>query len=219
MSATRINPSKAEALSISLLSFIGGRSSGRGSNDSSSSSSTQVGAATGTSTGTSSLNNKQQSSSANTNPTTSTIVQTTKVTASTTASATPCPTASSTPSVNAVLPPNWSYAGCYTDNLNPRSLGTTGIQFAGLGGGKVTSSACVAYCANKGYNIAGTEYGSQCFCDNALTNSKVAPASVCNMPCQGNSSEVCGGGAALSVFATTGTKLVVSKRVVKRLVH
>ena len=182
--------------------------------------SSSVANAAGTS---SNLNNKQQTSNTNTNtnanPTTSTIVQTTHVTASTTASATPCPTASSTPSVNAVLPPNWSYAGCYTDNLNPRSLGTTGVQFAGLGVGQVTSSACVAYCAKSGYNIAGTEYGSQCFCDNALTNSQVAPASVCITPCQGNSSEVCGGAAALSVFATTGTKLVVSKRVVKRIVQ
>ena len=116
-----------------------------------------------------------------------------------------------------ILPPNWSYAGCYTDNLNPRSLGTTGILFAGLGVGEVTSSACIAYCAANGYNIAGTEFGSQCFCDNALTNSEVAPASVCDMPCQGNATEVCGGAAALSVFATTGTQLVVSKRVVRRL--
>jgi hypothetical protein len=109
------------------------------------------------------------------------------------------------------------YAGCYTDNLNPRSLGTTGVLFAGIGAGKVTSTACVAYCANKGYNIAGTEFGNQCFCDNALTNSGVAPASVCNIPCEGDSGEICGGKAALSVFATTGTKLVVSKRVVRRV--
>jgi hypothetical protein len=153
-------------------------------------------------------------SAANTNPTTSATTQTTTVTASTTASATPSPTV-----VNVTLPPNWSYAGCYTDNLNPRSLGTTGVLFAGIGAGAVTSTACVAYCAKNGFNIAGTEFGSQCFCDNALTNSQVAPASVCNMPCQGNSSEVCGGAGALSVFATTGTKLVVSKKVVKRIVQ
>lgn len=188
----------------------------------SSSVATQTVGSTGGSTGNpnSSLNNKQQSSTnTNTEPTTSAITQTTTVTASTTASATPCPTVSSTPTVNATLPPNWSYAGCYTDNLNPRSLGTTGVLFAGIGVGQVTSTACVAYCAKNGFNIAGTEFGSQCFCDNVLTNSQVAPASVCDVPCQGNSSEVCGGAAALSVFATTGTKLVVSKRVVKRIVQ
>lgn len=121
------------------------------------------------------------------------------------------------PNVTVTLPAGWSYAGCYTDAVNPRSLGTTGVLFAGIGAGKVTSSACVAYCAAAGYSIAGTEFGSQCFCDNELTNSARAANSVCDMPCQGNAAEVCGGAAALSVFSTSGAKLAGAKRMVGRL--
>lgn len=145
--------------------------------------------------------------------------------AASSATSAPGGTYSSLPSTGATLPPNatvtlpsnWTYAGCYTDSVNPRSLGTTGVLFAGIGQGMVTSSACVAYCADAGYSIAGTEFASQCFCDNVLTGSSIASESVCNMSCQGNASEICGGVAALSVYMTSGTKLAGTKRTVGRL--
>jgi WSC domain len=89
--------------------------------------------------------------------------------------------------------------------MNPvRSL--SGITFANYGS-KITSSGCAAYCVQKGYSIAGTEYAGQCFCGNQLVGSQKAAESVCNMPCEGNATEICGGSAALSVFAANGVSL------------
>lgn len=58
----------------------------------------------------------------------------------------------------------------------------------------MNGSACTAYCAQKNYVYAGTEYGDECYCGNMLG----APSSLqndtkCSMPCAGNSSEACGG--------------------------
>jgi len=120
---------------------------------------------------------------------------------STSSAASPSSTATN-PSI-----PGWTYSGCYTDQLNPRAIGTTGIQFAYLGQHNVTTSTCVAYCSAAGYSIAGTEYAGQCFCDNSiLSSSTTVSQSECSMPCegQGGSGELCGGGLTLSVYKKSG---------------
>jgi hypothetical protein len=117
--------------------------------------------------------------------------------------------ASSPSSSNTTLPAGWTSAGCYTDSINPRSL--TGITFANIGA-KITSSGCVAYCDSHGFNIAGTEYAGQCFCGQILQKSTKADESICDMPCEGDQSQICGGAAALSIFKKGGTSLVSMKR-------
>lgn len=97
----------------------------------------------------------------------------------------------------------WTYKGCYADKLNPRAIGTSGIQYAYLGQHNVTTTSCVAYCDKAGYSIAGTEYAGQCFCDNSiLSYSTTIDQSKCSMPCegQGGSGQLCGGSLALSVY-------------------
>ena len=101
----------------------------------------------------------------------------------------------------------WSYTGCYTDKLNPRAIGTSGIQYAYLGQHNVTTTSCVEYCDKAGYSIAGTEYAGQCFCDNSiLSYSNVIDQSQCHMPCEGlgGSGQLCGGSLALSVYTRNG---------------
>ena len=99
------------------------------------------------------------------------------------------------------LPSGWSSVGCYSDNLNPRSL--NGITFANLGK-PVSSSGCVSYCASKGFSMAGTEFGSQCFCGNSMTKSAVVDASKCQTACAGAAGEKCGGAGTLSLFSKVG---------------
>ena len=79
----------------------------------------------------------------------------------------------------------------------------TGIQFADIGIHEVTNTKCVAYCAAQGYSMAGTEYAGQCFCANTFTGG-AAPLSEasCDMACEGDASETCGGSLALSVYST-----------------
>lgn len=97
------------------------------------------------------------------------------------------------------LPSGWTSAGCFSDQVNPRSLGTQ-PEWWGL---PITSSRCIEHCDAMGEIIAGTENGGQCFCGNKLTNSVATPHK-CNLPCVGNAKETCGGIGTLSIFKKSG---------------
>jgi WSC domain len=111
------------------------------------------------------------------------------------------PSSSSTSATNGAAS-GWKSIGCYSDIRDQRVL--SGITFANLGNGKVTSTGCVAYCDSKGFRLAGTEFGGQCFCGNALVNSTLQPDSSCTMKCEGDASQICGGGLTLSVYSKNG---------------
>ncbi|KAK2464992.1 hypothetical protein APHAL10511_003068 [Amanita phalloides] len=97
----------------------------------------------------------------------------------------------------------WAYNACWVDNAHGRALLTS------LGGSTTnTAETCVAACQSQNFSVAGTEYGSECYCGNQLANgAALAPAADCNMPCAGNSAEACGGPNRLSVYSST-TSLV-----------
>lgn len=99
--------------------------------------------------------------------------------------------------------PGWAYHGCYSDSLSNRAL--TGIEFANVGQHAVTNTKCVSYCAARGYSMAGTEYGGQCFCaDSLASDSENVDEAMCDMACEGDEKQVCGGGLALSVYSMDG---------------
>jgi hypothetical protein len=108
----------------------------------------------------------------------------------------------------------FSYKGCFADERFDRVL--SGIKFANVGQHQVTSTKCVEYCSARGFSIAGTEYGGQCFCGNELARSKQVEESSCNMPCEGDNGELCGGGLALSVYEK---KADAKKRSHKKVRH
>ncbi|WRT68154.1 uncharacterized protein IL334_005129 [Kwoniella shivajii] len=87
--------------------------------------------------------------------------------------------------------------GCYTEGTGGRALSIgKGLGFA------TTVANCTAAC--QGYAYAGVEYGQECYCGNLLgTGSISAPATDCNMVCAGNSSEYCGAGNRLNVYAVS----------------
>ncbi|KAH6706246.1 WSC domain-containing protein [Leptodontidium sp. MPI-SDFR-AT-0119] len=95
----------------------------------------------------------------------------------------------------------WYAAGCYVDAGGSRTL-RYGMQVPG-GAGSMTVEACNSVCQDSKYTIAGVEYGGECYCDNSYQNGG-GPApdgnSGCNMPCNGNANETCGGSNRLNVY-------------------
>lgn len=75
----------------------------------------------------------------------------------------------------------------------------------------MTIEICVAYCAGQGFSIAGTQFGTQCFCDNEIVDGGTqAPESDCSMPCAGDNTEICGNGNRNSVYSNvTGAMTVL----------
>lgn len=67
----------------------------------------------------------------------------------------------------AILPPapipqvgNWTYQGCYTDNVNQVRTFAQQILFPG----NMTPAMCLGRCAEFGYMAGGLEYGDECYC-------------------------------------------------------
>lgn len=101
--------------------------------------------------------------------------------------------------------PGWTYAGCYTDNVNNVRTFYWQLFFPGVMTPKMCLDRCIAY----GYHAAGLEYGEECYCGDpaniATRGSTLRPESECNVQCAGNSSAICGGGSRLSTYFWTGT--------------
>jgi hypothetical protein len=65
-----------------------------------------------------------------------------------------------------------------------------------------TPQRCVEICKQKGFAYAAVQYGQSCLCGNSY--GKYGPADNCNYPCTGDSSQMCGGYSANSVYSTGG---------------
>lgn len=121
------------------------------------------------------------------------------------------PTSSTPPSSTGDPAPKigWQSEGCYTDSVQGRSL-SVGMGVAGA----MTNAKCKDACRAAGFILAGTEYAGECYCDNQIRNSgKPAPdgETGCNMACNGNATEMCGGPDRLTFWKFyTGTETSTS---------
>ncbi|KAH0559498.1 hypothetical protein GP486_003989 [Trichoglossum hirsutum] len=114
-------------------------------------------------------------------------------------------TTSSVPTGSPVVNPGNSLfksLGCWTEPSGARALPNLVLARDDL-----TVSSCLAACSN--FIYIGVEYSRECWCGDGLdSGSKQAAPADCNMPCSGNSSELCGGSLRLnlyvSVSATSG---------------
>jgi hypothetical protein len=107
--------------------------------------------------------------------------------------------------VRSTIAPDWMPMGCYTDKTNARTL-KNGIAVQG-GAANMTNDNCQKACYNAGYSIAGTEYSQECYCSNAFENGgSLAPDgdTTCNMACNGDKTQVCGGPDRLTVYQYAG---------------
>lgn len=90
------------------------------------------------------------------------------------------------------------YNGCYAE-VSGRLLNKD--YYAN---GSVTVDQCVRYCQAGNYAFAGLEYAGECYCGNAAPPAaQKAAESTCNMPCKGNTAQMCGGSSRLSVYNNT----------------
>ncbi|OAG02048.1 uncharacterized protein CC84DRAFT_1179008 [Paraphaeosphaeria sporulosa] len=98
------------------------------------------------------------------------------------------------------LQTNWSYQGCYTTSGSSRVLvaDSTNLQSSGNG-----ATQCIDYCNGKGYSLAGTGNGYECWCDNAIQggNSLDSTPNQCVQPCAQNTGEGCGSPQRQAVYA------------------
>ncbi|OQN97693.1 hypothetical protein B0A48_16013 [Cryoendolithus antarcticus] len=105
--------------------------------------------------------------------------------------------------VTPTLPSGWTSLGCWTDATNNRAFRNQVQQPAG----GMTVDYCTATCSSQGYSYAGLEFGSECWCDNAVQNNQGQASdgsAGCNKPCSGSAGETCGGAGRLNVYAAGG---------------
>jgi len=88
-----------------------------------------------------------------------------------------------------------TYLGCFNDPNNPFDLDGYLVR-----SGSNTPQACVQTCYSQGFAFAGVQYGQSCLCGNSYGN--FGTSDRCNMPCTGDSSQICGGYNSNSVYAT-----------------
>ncbi|KAI0378836.1 putative glyoxal oxidase [Hypomontagnella monticulosa] len=91
---------------------------------------------------------------------------------------------------------NWTHIGCYTEGTTGRGL-TYG---AAIPSTEMNAANCTAACRAAGYILAGTEYGGECYCGNTITNGAIPAEDGCDMVCNANKSEICGGSNRLNVY-------------------
>lgn len=143
-------------------------------------------------------------STTSTNSTTSTTsmmsaTSTTSITSTAPAFTNACtPTSSSHPTSNLAV--TWKYLGCYPDYSHRTLNGGMDISFS-----HQTVATCLAICAAQNYAFGGTEYGVECWCSTKITHGRrPVPARECNMPCSGNSTDICGGRNRISLYSQVG---------------
>ena len=68
----------------------------------------------------------------------------------------------------------------------------------------LTIDKCIDMCENAGYTYAGVEWGQECYCGNTLpSTTQFVDDGECNMPCAGDSTEMCGDDFRMGIFQLT----------------
>lgn len=107
------------------------------------------------------------------------------------------------PFTKPVLPPTigaYNLQGCFVDSTASRGLSSYSFS----NGGAMTNELCINTCSSKGYALAGTEFGDECYCGNALASTS-SPALITDceaLLCPGNSTEFCSAGNRLLVYSS-----------------
>ncbi|CAG7847892.1 WSC domain-containing protein ARB_07867 {ECO:0000305} Flags: Precursor [Serendipita indica DSM 11827] len=101
----------------------------------------------------------------------------------------------------------WSAQGCYIDSVADRSLP---VPLAVPGGpAAMTVQLCLDAAYAAGYTYAGIEYASECWVGNTITVAQ-ATDDRCNMLCNGNQMQICGGPNGLTLYHYDGVQSTVS---------
>ncbi|GJC84244.1 hypothetical protein ColLi_07082 [Colletotrichum liriopes] len=99
----------------------------------------------------------------------------------------------------------WSHLGCFKDS----PIRTLDCDPSNYFAGSMSNEKCIFHCASKGFRLAGTEYGKECWCGNAFQLAERIPEEQCNEVCDGRSTDICGGDWAVTVYSASGQALSV----------
>ncbi|GAA5912787.1 hypothetical protein JCM6882_000426 [Rhodosporidiobolus microsporus] len=91
---------------------------------------------------------------------------------------------------------NWQYDNCYSDRIDLRSLPIS------LDNPKGNIQGCLDACTAINATLCGLEWYGECFASTSGFQHLAAPIdqSKCSTPCRSDSSQICGGNEALSVY-------------------
>ncbi|KAF5325136.1 hypothetical protein D9619_009968 [Psilocybe cf. subviscida] len=107
----------------------------------------------------------------------------------------------------------WSSVGCFTDQAPERTL----ITAATTDPAGMTIEKCASFCMPLGFQFAGVEFGRECYCDNIIESTGAPATDGCNMPCAGDSNEICGGANRVNIYnqdVVNGSANALSHRMV-----
>ncbi|KAL0934981.1 wsc domain-containing protein [Colletotrichum truncatum] len=99
----------------------------------------------------------------------------------------------------------WKLLGCFKDS----PIRTLDCDPSNYFAGNMSNEKCVAHCSSKGFKLAGTEYGKECWCGNAFQIAERLPQEQCNEVCDGCPTEFCGGNWAVTVYSADGQAMNV----------
>ncbi|XP_041467134.1 uncharacterized protein LOC121417479 [Lytechinus variegatus] len=111
-----------------------------------------------------------------------------------------------------------NYLGCYVDRLNDRVFPGDSL----LSDADMTISYCIQFCndiTSSIYEYAGVNNGNECYCGAAgdnYTRHGVASDRECQSPCQGDSTESCGGVGYIAVFRINIGTILSTEKVQER---
>nr|CAG4641469.1 EOG090X01AN [Eurycercus lamellatus] len=89
-----------------------------------------------------------------------------------------------------------SSLGCFLDNSQPRLLSSYGVKLQHL-----TVQKCLDLCSQSSYPYAGVHNGNECYCSVEKPSLEhLLTRTYCSVPCDGQSSQTCGGIDATEVF-------------------
>ncbi|CAG7850017.1 SubName: Full=Related to glyoxal oxidase {ECO:0000313/EMBL:CCA74028.1} [Serendipita indica DSM 11827] len=99
--------------------------------------------------------------------------------------------------------------GCYADSVQARIM--TPISLEGL----MTMEKCTDACVAAGYEVAGAEFGQECYCSSSLPAESFKVTDNCDMSCAGDYAHICGGSNRLSAYRDQGTVSSTSTQVME----
>ncbi|KAK3394672.1 WSC domain-containing protein [Podospora didyma] len=115
-------------------------------------------------------------------------------------------TETAAPTIYTATSGGFKYLGCYNETTG--IAGTVGNR-ALYGGsnqvlpGEMTVQKCQDFCkkSDSNYKYAGLEYARECWCAISLSSlSEKFPDTACNLACEGDVTQVCGGNLKLTVY-------------------
>ncbi|KAI0427654.1 WSC domain-containing protein [Xylaria sp. FL1042] len=93
----------------------------------------------------------------------------------------------------------WKYVACAKDPAGQsRTLPDVSVDQSDM-----TVEKCISICSDKGFEYAGLEFKSQCFCGHGTPQDRLPTRGTqgdCSLPCSGDSNQLCGGAAQVSVY-------------------